>query len=426
MLTRRTLLGTAASVPLVAPALAQGPGLELAVQYTAPALFRQLHEAVAAEFTRRNPDIRIAFRAPEEGYEELLQRHLRDVVTRSLPDVGFHGLSRVRTLLERGIPADMRPMMAADAETASLGYSDQMLSLGQMQGGQYSIGFALSTPILYVNADLVRRAGGDPANLPATWDGWIALAQRINALSLPDTNGLFFNWPITGNWSWQALVFSHGGTMLNAEETRVTFGEEPGRRGIRALRRLVDEARMPDIRPPVMFADFFAGRLGVMMESTAQLARVEREVGGRFPVVTARFPIPGPNARLPAGGAAAVILARDAARQAAAWRYVKFATGPVGATMMVNHTGYMPATTIPATREDMLARFYRENPNYLTTIRQQDVLTGWYAFPGQNALRITDVINDHLQSVVARRAEADTALDRMVADVGNLLPRARG
>lgn len=292
-----------------------------------------------------------------------------------------------------------------------------------MAGGQFSIGFALSTPILYVNTDLVRRAGGDPASLPESWDGWIRLGRAISDLGVPNTNGFFFNWPITGNWSWQALVFSHGGTMMNAEETRVTFGEEPGRRSIRLLRRFVDEAAMPDIRPQVMFADFFAGRLGIMMESTAQLSRVTRETGGRFGLLTARFPLSAPNARLPAGGAAAVMLTRDPARQQAAWRYIKFVTGPEGATTMVRRTGYMPATTIPATREDMLAGFYRDNPNYLTTIRQLDVITGWYAFPGPNALKITDVINDHLQSVIARRAEPDAALERMVADVQALIPR---
>jgi multiple sugar transport system substrate-binding protein len=91
--------------------------------------------------------------------------------------------------------------------------------------------------------------------------------------------------------------------------------------------------------------------------------------------------------------------------------------------MMVNATGYMPASTIPAEREDMLARFHRGNPNHLTTFRQADSIAGWYAFPGQGALRITDVINDHLQSVVARRMEPDAALERMVSDVQNLLPR---
>ncbi|NCY24620.1 MAG: extracellular solute-binding protein [Alphaproteobacteria bacterium] len=192
---------------------------------------------------------------------------------------------------------------------------------------------------------------------------------------------------------------------------------------IAALRMLVDEGRMPDMRATAAIADFFAGRLGISMQSTAQLGRYNREIGGRFPLVCGRFPLSSPNARLPAGGNVAMMFARDPAKQAAAWEFIKFATGPVGATMMVNATGYMPASTIPAQREEMLGRFYRENPNHMVTFRQQDVITGWYAFPGQNALRITDTINDHLQSVVGKRAEPAAALTRMAADVQALLPR---
>ena len=118
-----------------------------------------------------------------------------------------------------------------------------------------------------------------------------------------------------------------------------------------------------------------------------------------------------------------MMFTKDAARQKAAWDFIKFACGPVGATMMVKATGYMPATTIPAQRKDMLADFYAQNPNHQISIRQQDVITGWYAFPGQNALRITDVINDHLQTVVSRKAPADAVLAKMVGDVQALLPR---
>jgi multiple sugar transport system substrate-binding protein len=421
-ITRRAAL--AATAALAAPpfARAQSRGLELSVQYSIPVLFRELMENLATEFTRANPEIRIAYRAPEEGYEEILQRNLRDAITRSLPDVAFHGLNRQRTLVERGIPVDLRPFMAEDPETRALGYSESLLSLGQVGAMQTGIGFALSTPILYYNVELMRRAGGDPARPPASWDQVAELARAIHGSS-DGVQGMFFDWTITGNWAWQALVFSHGGAMLNVEETRVAFGEEPGRRAIRALRGFVDQGRMPDMRANTAFSDFFAGRLGISMQSTAQLGRYNREIGGRFPLLTGRFPLSAPNARLPAGGNVAMMFARDRQRQEAAWKFIKFATGPIGATMMVNATGYMPASTIPAEREEMLGRFYRENPNHLTTFRQQDVITGWYAFPGQNALRITDVINDHLQSVVARRAEAHAALDRMVADVQNLLPR---
>ena len=185
------------------------------------------------------------------------------------------------------------------------------------------------------------------------------------------------------------------------------------------------DGRMPDIRPDTMFQDFFAGRMGISMQSTAQLGRYNREIGGRFPLVCARYPISASNGRLPAGGNVAMMFAKDGVRQKAAWEFIKFACGPVGATMMVKATGYMPATSVPATRKDMLADFYAANPNHLISIGQQDVITGWYAFPGQNALRITDVINDHLQTVVAKRESADSVLTKMVADVQKLIP-ARG
>ena len=415
---RRALLAT----PLALPALAQTSPVEISFQYSIPELFRGLMEEMTAAFMRANPNVRVSIRAPEPDYEALLQRNLRDAVTRQLPDVAFHGLNRQRTLVEREIPVDLTHIMAADARIAEQGYSESLLSLGQVGAAQTGIGFALSTPILYYNVELLRRAGGNPDNLPTSWEQVAALARAIHG-SAENLNGMFFDWTITGNWAWQALVFSHGGTMLSADERQVAMANEHGQRAMAALRLMIDEGRMPDLRSTAAISDFFAGRLGISMQSTAQLGRYNREIGGRFPLVCGRFPIPGPNARLPAGGNVAMMFARDAAKQAAAWEFIKFATGPVGATMMVNATGYMPASTIPAQREEMLGRFYRENPNHMVTFRQQDVITGWYAFPGQNALRITDTINDHLQSVVGKRAEPAAVLTRMAADVQALLPR---
>lgn len=421
-LQRRALLGATAGLATPLYARAQSQTVEISVAYSIPELFRGLMDEVGQGFMRKNPAIRVTFRAPEQGYEEMLQRNLRDAVTRQLPDVAFHGLNRQRTLLERDIPLDLRPFMQADPAIAEQGYSESLLSLGQVGGKQTGIGFALSTPILYYNTALVRRAGGDVENLPNTWQGVAELARAIHG-SAENVNGLFFDWTITGNWPWQALVFSHGGRMLDADERRVAFADENGQRAMGALKTMLQVGRMPDLRPATAFSDFFSGRLGITMQSTAQLGRFNREIGGRFPLVCGRFPIPGPDARLPAGGNVAMMFTRDAQKQRAAWEFIKFATGPEGATMMVNHTGYMPATTIPAQREEMLGRFYRENPNHMVTFRQQDVITGWYAFPGQNALRITDVINDHMQSVVARRVEPEAGLTRMAADVQPLLPR---
>jgi multiple sugar transport system substrate-binding protein len=419
-----TTAGAAAAGLLAMPAIVRGQTtpVELSVAYSIPVLFKDLMESVAKEFMSRNPSIRITLRAPENGYEEIMQRNLRDAVTNTLPDLAFHGLNRQRTLAERNIPVDLKPFMAADKQTAELGFSPSLLSLGQVGAAQTGIGFALSTPILYFNGNLVREAGGNPDKLPTNWDEVIKLAAAIHDPA-KNRNGMFFDWTITGNWSWQGLVFSHGGSMLDAQENRVAFGEAPGQQAMRVLRRFVDDGRMPDIRPDTMFQDFFAGRMGISMQSTAQLGRYNREIGGRFPLLCARYPLSSPSARLPAGGNVAMMFTKDPARQKAAWEFIKFACGPVGATMMVRATGYMPATTIPAQRKEMLADFYAQNPNHLVSIRQQDVITGWYAFPGQNALRITDVINDHLQTVVAKREAPDAVLAKMAADVQGLIPR---
>lgn len=422
---RQFLATTAAAAGTVAmPSFlrAQSAGTDISVQYSFPVLFKDLMENIAREFMAKHPSVKVTLRAPESGYEEILQRNLRDLVTNSLPDVAFHGLNRQRTLDERRIPVDLKPFMDADTETKELGFSSSLLSLGQTGGKQTGIGFALSTPILYYNADLVKAAGGDPDKLPASWDDVIRLAAAIHAPAQNRT-GMFFDWTITGNWSWQGLVLSHGGTMMNADESRVAFTEEPGVRSIRVLRRLVDEGKMPDIKAETLFQDFFAGRMGISMQSTAQLGRYNREIGGRFRLVCGRYPRSAVNARLPAGGNVGMMFTKDPAKQKAAWEFIKFACGPIGGTMMVNATGYMPASTIPAQREDMLAKFYRDNPNHMVSIGQQDIITGWYAFPGQNALRITDVINDHLQTVVAKRGEPEATLASMGSAVQTLLPK---
>jgi multiple sugar transport system substrate-binding protein len=425
-ITRRRFAaqGAAAAAALAMPALVRGQTapVELSVAYSIPVLFKDLMENVAREFGAKHPHIKVTLRAPEDGYEQIMQRNLRDAITNTLPDVAFHGLNRQRTLAERNIPINLKPFMDADPQTRELGFSPSLLSLGQVDGQQTGIGFSLSTPILYYNLQHVKEAGGDPDKLPTAWDDVIKLAASMHDPA-KNRSGMFFDWTITGNWSWQGLVFSHGGSMLSADESKAAFSEQPGQRAIGVLRRFVDDGKMPDIRPETMFQDFFAGRMGISMQSTAQLGRYNREIGGRFPLACARYPLSSPDARLPAGGNVAMMFTKDAAKQKAAWEFIKFACGPVGGTMMVKATGYMPASTIPATRKDMLADFYAANPNHLISIRQQDVITGWYAFPGQNALRITDVINDHLQTVVARNGAPDAVLAKMGTDVQALIPR---
>jgi multiple sugar transport system substrate-binding protein len=419
---KRNFLKCLAGAALLAGGLAhaQQP-IEIVVDYPIPYLFKDVHEKIARDFMAKYPQYKVVLRAPTPGYEEATQQALRQAVTNQLPDVSYQGLNRQRVFVDRGIAVDLTPFIRAEKQWAQMGYDKALLSLGEVNGKQAGIGFSLSTPIVYFNADLLRKAGVKPEQFPTTWDG-IAEAARKSKAANPGTYSMHLDWEITGNWMWQALVFANGGTMLTADEKKVAFDGPAGKAAMQVLANAVKNGEMRDIATAAARQDFIAGNLAVFVSSTSSLGLVEKQVGGRFDLRTARMPVEK-NGRLPAGGNVAMMFAKDPARQKAAWEYIKFATGPLGATTMVQGTGYFPANTLPAADPALLKTFYEHKPNHLTAIGQLPLLTGWYAFPGENGLKITDVIKDHMQTVVSREAAPEQALAAMTRDVQALLPR---
>jgi multiple sugar transport system substrate-binding protein len=418
---RKLMAMTAAAVAFIAgPAMSQ---TEITVQYAIPDIFKEVHEEIAKQFMAAHPSIKVKFTQPTKEYEDATQQVLRNAVTGQLPDVTYQGLNRQRILADRNIAQPLDALIAAEKDWAKAGYDGSLLTLGQVKGKQYGMGFSLSTPIIYFNADLVKKAGGDPENFPTTWEGIFALAKKIDDPANKVT-GFHFDWDITGNWMWQALTFSNGGTMLTADEQKVAFDGPPGQKAIATLAAMRNDGTMRDVSQATALQDFVAGRLGIWAHSTSRLGGVTKQSQGVFTLRTARFPLgAGADSRLPSGGNVAMMLAKDPAKQKAAWEYIKFATGPVGATIMVKGTGYFPANALPAQDPKMLGDFYAQNPNHRVAIGQLPGMTAWYAFPGENGLKITDVIKDHLQSVVNKSAKPEDALKKMAADTQALLPK---
>ncbi|UYO49177.1 ABC transporter substrate-binding protein [Rhodopseudomonas palustris] len=416
----------AAAMTLVAGIAHAQQQTEVVLQFPYPELFTETHKRIAEEFAKVHPEIKVTFRAPYESYEEATQKVLREAVTNQLPDVTFQGLNRIRVLVDKNIPAPLDGYIAAEKDFDKQGFHQAMYDIGTASGKVYALPFAISLPIVYVNLDLVKQAGADVNNLPTTWDGLLELAKKVKALG-PDTNGITYAWDITGNWLWQAPVFARGGSMLNADETKVAFDGPEGQFAMRTIARLVTEGGMPNLDQPSMRATFAAGKTGIHITSTSDLKKTTDMIGGKFALKTIAFPdVVKPNGRLPAGGNVVLITAKDKAKRDAAWEVVKFWTGPKGAAIMAETTGYMPPNKVA--NDIYLKDFYEKNPNNYTAVSQLGLLTKWYAFPGDNGLKITDVIKDHLNSIVsgARAKEPDAVLADMSRDVQALLPKTVG
>lgn len=416
------LVGPGAAAFGIAPRAVAATQTELSVLYAFPDVFRPAMEDLARRFMAANPDIRVVYRAPAPEYEQVLQTVLREAVAGTQPDVVVQGLNGIRTLSDQQIAAPLDGLIAADPGFATQGFDDALLRAGAVKGKHFALPFAVSLPVLYYNADLVKRAGGDPAHLPTSWDGVIALARKIGSLDA-NTGGMFYAWDETGNWMWQALVFSRGGTMLDSSERKVAFDGSEGRWAINQLARFVNEGRMPYLTHLAARQQFAAGGLGIVATSTAQLATIQKLAAGRFPVVVGPYPDLRPGtSTLPTGGNGLMITAKDAAKQRAAWRFLSFATRAEQAADVAKRTGYFPPNDKAAV---LMKDFYAANPNYAVAVGERGFATGWYAFPGPNGLKVIDVIKDNLESVASgkRAHEPDKVLAEMATQVAALLPR---
>lgn len=402
--------------------IATAAKIELIVDYPYPEVFNPVHEELAKRFSEKFPDYSVKFRAPTTDYEPAAQQALRHAVTNQLADVSFQGLNRQRVFVDRDIAVDLTPFIKAEPNWEERGYSDSLMSLGQVNGIQSGIGFSLSTPIVYYNADLITKAGAKLDDLPKTWDDIIVLADKSKSVN-PDTFGMHYDWEITGNWLWQSMVFSKGGQMLDDAEEKVAFDDAIGQESIAQMGRMVANDTMQNFSYNEAQQLFVSGKMAVFSSSTSRLSGIEKQIGDRFKMVTGFFPVYGEEGRVPAGGNVAMMFTQDPERQKAAWEYIKFVTGPEGAVVMTKNTGYFPANMLPIEDPNGLKGFYDENPNQYTAVKQLPWLTSWYAFPGENGLKITDVIDDSMQTVFDKSVEPQAALENMTQEVQKLLKR---
>jgi multiple sugar transport system substrate-binding protein len=377
------------------------------------------HNEIRALFEKENPGIKIEVLAPAQSYEELSQKVIRGAMINDTPDVVYQGLSLMRDLVDRGLAISLDPFLADAGGGAKLGYGDSMLRLGALKGKHYGVPFAVSTPVIYVNLDLLKQAEVDPKDFPRTWDEIVALGKRLNDPA-KGVVGFYFQWDITGNWMFQSLVFANGGRMADEDEKKVAFDQPAGLKALETLESFA-KAGMPNLPSSQARTAFGAGKLAIFADSSSNLGKATTEIGDRFKFQVLPFPVPVTEGQLPAGGNLVVILAKDPDKQRAAWKYVQFATGPIGQAIMAKHTGYLPSNRIAIETPDLLGNFYKERPNYQTSLDQVPRLTGWYAFPGSNSLKIIETIKKGTESVVTGKATAAEMMPRMASNVQKLM-----
>ncbi len=409
------VLAVVVSAALAIPAFAQAT-VKIEVGYPYSSLFDVTFKKIYPLFKQAHPDIEVEFRATYDNYEDGTNTILRESVAKKLPDVTFQGLNRQAMLVEKGIARPLEPFIAKEADMSKDGYHKAMLELGSFNGGVYGLPFAVSLPVGYYNMDALNKAG--IRSLPKTWDEVCDNCDKLRDAGYK--NPLFWGWNITGNWFFQALMWSQGEPVL--KDGKVNFDGPEGLLALETMKKLFRRCKMVNLPVTDAGKPFNAGEVVMHFWSTSAVGAIERAKGD-FTLRTGEYPgIGSAPMGLPAGGNAAMLVSTsdDPARVDAAWKFIKFCTSGAGAAAVAETTGYMPPNKAANT---LLGDFYNANPNKHTAVRQAGLLKEWIAYPGNNSLAVTQLIYDKIESIVTGEADDMKALQaEMVEEVSELLP----
>nr|WP_283814506.1 extracellular solute-binding protein [Bradyrhizobium sp. CIR48] len=387
--------------------------IKLRVQYAYPRAYDLFMKDIADKFTAIRPDVHVEFLPAATDYIDLAQKMLRAAIASGMPDVTIGGMNTVDMLAERKLIMPLKPLIASEKDWESLGYSPSILSLGSVGGEPYCMPFTIAIKSIYYNLDLVKRAGGDPDNLPKSWDEVIALQRRIQGLG-NSVSGLYADYYFDNNFTFQSLIQTQGGAMV-ASNGHVAFGSKEGLQALKWLRGF-GEAGMIDMTAQQSYQAFAGGTIGILVASSSNIIRLQKESGGRFPIKVVAFPRAS-NGKVPGGGASVMLHAQESDKLKAAWDFAKFVTGPVGSTIMVHQDGYLPGNNLVINDPRYLKSFYEQNPAQRAMVEQLPLLTKWHNWSGENSLKIIDVIRDHMQQVVTLKKAPEETIAKMVSDV---------
>jgi multiple sugar transport system substrate-binding protein len=310
---------------------------------------------------------------------------------------------------------------AQDWRDTVAGFNQNVLKATKHDGMTVAMPYTMSIPTLFYNANLFRDAGLDPANPPSTMD-----EVRTAALALVQhgAQGVYFDAANASKSDFltQSLVNSNGGAVV-AKDGTVTLDQPPAVAALQTMADLTRSGAQPGVSEADALAAFKAGKLGMLVTSTAVLAALDAAAAGRFEVLTAGFPGFGDRTPRPTySGAGLIVLSKDNAKQQAAWKFIKYLTSEQAFTTITTKIGYLPLRPSVVTDPRYLNGHFDADKRLLPALRQLDSLTPYTFFLGQKADQAVLALQDKaIGPIVLQGADAEQTLHTVADTIRGLV-----
>ncbi|MFC0213479.1 ABC transporter substrate-binding protein [Paenibacillus chartarius] len=369
------------------------------------------------EYHKSQSKVRVKPVFVQGSYEGIIEKLQAQAVAKQLPDVFTNGYVYTRFAIGT-LPVVPVSQFIEKEKTDLSDFFPQMLQLGKGDDGkQYAMPFAVSTPILYYNADHFKEAGLDADHPPKTWQ---ELRDAAKKLTVNGRYGIFFNYQVTGNWMYQAMTETAGGQMMSSDLKSVGFDSDAGRKALQYWVDLVNvDKSMPNLDSKQASQSFQAGNISMYVDTTASLTGFRKQ--SQFDLRTGIFPSLDGKRVVPAGGNNLFILSKDPKKQEAAWDFVKFATSPKATAMVAQGFGYMVTRKSALEDPQLMGNYLKEVPAAKVTYNQVENMVPWYNFPGAAGSKVYKIVQDNIQAALLQQKTVDQAIKEAATQANALL-----
>ena len=289
------------------------------------------------------------------SYQNTMQKLLTAMVGGETPVLAQIEQSRVGQFIDGGVLQNLENYVKNDPKLLKDFFPALILAC-RYNGKLYALPLNDSTPLLYYNKDLFRKAGLNPDNPPKTWSELYEDAKKISALG-KDIYGFRLG---NDDWLIEAYIWQFGGKIISKDGRKMLIDNPGAIEAWKFFQKMVKE-KIAIYTPNGKAGNTLdlSGKIGMVVRSTGSLGYLKKNV--KWDLGATFMPYEKQKV-VPLGGANLYMFASHSQKQKqAAWEFMKFVESPQITLKWGIETGYMCAR-ISAFNSQKMQKFLKQNP----------------------------------------------------------------
>ncbi len=383
------------------------------VQVTGPLV--KLIKSITKDFEKENPDVKVNM-VWGGNYNQNMQKTMAAMQAGTPPDVAVHLAMETNTLSYLDAVIPLNRFIEKEGDDAFL--SDffpgfvKDLSIGD---DVFALPFQRSTPIVYYNKDLFKKAG--VLSPPKTWKELVEVGKKLTVRE----GSKVTQWGVAipdHPWLLSSFIAQNGG-KTHSDDHKKAYLDKPD--AIEALQFWIDMVYKHKITPthisfPKSVQDFIAGKTAMLIHSTGNLSFIKKSA--TFDWGVAFLPKQKKNSVVIGGAGMFIFKNIPKENQEAAWKFVKFATSRDMQVRWGIGSGYIATRKSSFETPEMVAYVNSFPPAKVARDQLPYATAEMSTFENQ---KVQKVFITAFQEALDKKYSASEALKSASADIKNIL-----